>query len=252
MSELWICREQKAGRPFRIKAADVDVRTMEELCFYLYQSREFLDESVMGEELFAWLSEELELPRLAAALAEEQKQGKNALWCAYILLKESGMYAEEELAEIRALCLAMESKNEFELGKLRADRFLYYGKECSMTEESRKTGRVPCAEACIRSIREYERLIAQGEAGGCSRKLLGNIWHNLGVAHLGLFLFVEAAECFAKAYDLNQNDESLMAWQRANEAAGEQTDSECAVGEEPECGWDDYLSELKKMYRERG
>lgn len=260
MSELWICREQKARRPFRIKAAGVEVRTMEELCFYLYQSRELLDEAVMGEELFAWLAGELKLPRLAATLAEERKQGKNALWCAYFLLKESGMYAEEELAKIKELCLAMESKDAFELGKLRADRFLQ-------------------KKQYLRSIREYQRLTLLGEKDGCSRKLMGNVWHDLGVAYARLFLFGEAAECFAKAYELNRKDESFAAWQEVRKMAGEQeqmgkgeweepiavrsledgawaawnesqTEQESAVREEPECGWDDYLEELKTSYRE--
>lgn len=247
MSELWICREQKAGRPFRIKAAGVEVRTMEELCFYLYQSRELLDDSVMGEELYAWLAEELKLPRLAATLAEERKQGKNALWCACFLLKESGMYASEELAEINALCLAMENKDEFELGKLRADRLL-------------KT------KQYLRSIREYERLTVLGESRGCSGKLMGNVWHNLGVAHMKLFLFEKAVECFAKAYELNQSEESFVAWQTAGEAVGKLpggkagahtetiTQTACESSgqsmEEPDCGWDEYLAELKREYRE--
>ncbi len=247
MSELWICREQKAGRPFRIKAAGVEVKTMEELCFYLYQSRELLDESVMGEELFAWLSEELKLPRLAATLAEERKQGKNALWCACFLLKESGMYAGEELTEINELCLAMENKDEFELGKLRADRLL-------------KT------KQYLRSIREYERLTVLWESRSCSRKLMGNVWHNLGVAYRKLFLFERATECFAKAYELNQSDESFAAWQAASEVAGKLpggkaarqaetiAQAECEnsgqTAGEPEGGWDEYLEALKREYRE--
>ena len=253
MSELWICREQKAGWPFRIKAAGVEVRTIEELCFYLYQSRELLDDSVMGEELLTWLAEELKLPRLAATLAEERKQGKNALWCACFLLKESGMYAREELTEIEALCLAMENKDEFELGKLRADRIL-------------KT------KQYLRSIREYERLTALWESRNCSRKLIGNVWHNLGVAYGKLFLFERATECFAKAYELNQGEESFEAWQMAGEAAGKlpgekagepaetiaqaesitqaEYESSGQSAEEPEGGWDEYLEELKREYRE--
>ena len=235
MSELWICREQKASRPFRIKAAGVDVRTMEELCFYLYQSREFLDESVIGEELFTWLSEELALPRLAASLAEEQKQGKNALWCACFLLKESGMYSEKELADLKSLCLDMENKDEFELGKLRADRLF----------KNRKY---------LRSIREYERLIALSETSVCSGKLMGNIRHNLGTAYAQLFLFQEAAECFARAYALNQKEESFLSWQRA-EALAKEEGFEVARAEKSDyavedVGWDAYLSELKKTYRE--
>ncbi len=231
MSELWICREQEASRPFRIKAAGVDVGNLEELCFYLYQSRELLDEAVMGEELFAWLAVELKLPRLAASLAEEKKQGRNALWCAYFLLKESGMYSGEELAGVKSLCLAMENKDEFELGKLRGDRFLQNKKY-------------------LRGIREYEKLIALSEMAACSTKLLGNVWHNLGTAYAQLFLFGEAAECFAKAYERNQNDDSFLAWQRAEALAREDGSAWQESAARPEGGWDAYLEELKTAYRE--
>ena len=38
MSELWICREQVAKKPFRLEIPDVEIWTIEELCFYLFQS----------------------------------------------------------------------------------------------------------------------------------------------------------------------------------------------------------------------
>ena len=48
MSELWICREQTAGRPFYLETADMELWTIEELCFYLYQNMEHLDEEVQA------------------------------------------------------------------------------------------------------------------------------------------------------------------------------------------------------------
>ena len=83
MSELWICREQVAKRPLLLEMGELEIRTVEELCFYLYQNIEGLDAGIMGEKLFLWLSEELALPRLAASLRQEKELGKDEQWCAW-------------------------------------------------------------------------------------------------------------------------------------------------------------------------
>lgn len=118
-SELWICREQTARHPYHPDGTDLELWTIEELCFYLYQNMERLDDTVLDEPLFLWLSEELKLPRLSALLGQEKKREKNAFWCAWFLLKESGMYGEEELLEYKSFCLAMDNVDEFEGQKRR-------------------------------------------------------------------------------------------------------------------------------------
>ena len=258
MSELWICREQTAKKPFRPELTGVDIRTMEELCFYLYQNAEHLDEDVMNEVLLAWLGRELGLRELASRLGQELRQGRDELWCVWFLLKESGMYADTELTEIRSLCFALENKDEFERGKLKADRLLLNKKY-------------------LRSIREYQRLIEMA-GNSCRRDLEGDIWHNLGVAHAGLFLFPEAAEYFLKAYKKNLRRESLEAYEDAldmteaeeQEAEGQNVDTGvpvtiaadtstslqggeagliCADENLSNVEWQERLRELKEEYR---
>lgn len=217
MSDLWICREQTAKRPFLIEMDGTEIRTIEELCFYLYQSIEHLDESIIGEPLFAWLSGEIALPRLAATLRQEQERGRDALWCAWFLLQEVGMYSEEELEDIKSVCMALENKDEFERQKLKADRLLINKKY-------------------IRCIWEYEHLLHLCESNNRYLGLQGNIWHNKGVAHTRLFLFQEAAECFQRAYELNRCEESLKAYEKAIQLAEhpiEQVKRQIEQGEHP-------------------
>lgn len=196
MSDLWICREQTAKRPFLVEMDGTEIRTIEELCFYLYRSMEYLDESIMGEPLYTWLSEEIALPRLAATLRQEQERGRDVLWCAWFLMQEVGMYSEEELEDIKSACMALENKDEFERQKLKADRLLMNKKY-------------------IRCIQEYEHLLHLCESNDRYLGLQGDIWHNKGVAHTRLFLFQEAAECFQRAYERNRREESLKAYEKA-------------------------------------
>ncbi len=236
MSELWICREQTAKRPYYLEAADMELWTIEELCFYLYQNMERLDETVMGDKLYDWLSGELELPRLSESLRELRRQGRDALWCAWFLLKETGMYSDEELRDIKAYCLALENKDELERQKLKADRLLQNKKY-------------------LRCIREYERLLQMGEGKSQYRKLSGDVCHNLGVAYAGLFLFDEAAEWFGKAFERNQRAESAQAYEDARRMA----ESAQAYGKDSvltetampgnEELWEERLEELKAEYR---
>ena len=51
--------------------------------------------------------------------------------------------------------------------------------------------------------------------------LEGNIWHNLGTAYAGLFLFEDAAFCYQKAYEKNQNPVSMKQHKEAVELAKE-------------------------------
>ncbi len=248
MSELWICREQTARVPYRLEVPGVEITTIEELCYYLYHSMEYVDESVMEEPLFAWLSGELKLPRLAAGLREERGRGRSAFWCAWFLLKEAGMYTQEELSQFQALCLTLEQKDEGERQKLRADRML-------------ANGRLEAA------ILEYRRLLSR-ERGKENQELLGAVCHNMGVAYARLFLFQEAAEAFQQAYGYHQNTQSYEACREAlrllrepEQENGAEKRAENPEAEGAENGmesreddafpeWDVYLGQCRKEYRE--
>lgn len=237
MSDLWICREQTAKRPFLVEMDGTEIRTIEELCYYLYQSVEYLDESIIGEPLFAWLSEEIALPRLAAALHQEQERGRDALWCVWFLLQEVGMYSEEELMDIKSVCMALENKDEFERQKLKADRLLINKKY-------------------IRCIGEYDHLLHLCESNHQYLGLQGAIWHNKGVAHVRLFLFQEAAECFQRAYELNRHEESLKAYEKAIRLAehpAAETGEEILQGEamDEKMDWEKILYQLSEEYKKK-
>lgn len=232
MSELWICREQTAKSAFRTEYPEMELWNIEELCYYLYQNIEQIDEVIINENLFSWLEQELVLPRLSAELVQQLNQGRSALWCAWFILKEVGMYTEQELEEVRTYCLAMENKDAFECQKLKADRSLLNKKY-------------------LRSIQEYQRLLQIGANGRQSQHLLGDIWHNLGVAHARLFLFQEAAGYFAKAYELNRNEETLLAQQEAlNMIRGQQNLAVQATVPEY-TDWGRCLEKLREDYKKK-
>ena len=74
------------------------------------------------------------------------------------------------------------------LRKIKADRFL----------ENRKY---------ISSIAEYRKLLQSCETE--MPQMVGAVWHNLGTAYARLFLFEQAADCYARAYEKSSDKESL-------------------------------------------
>ena len=94
----------------------------------------------------------------------------------------------EEQKQIRNTLQEMEHKSAFECGKIKADRFL----------ENRKY---------VSSIAEYRKLLQSCETE--MPQMVGAVWHNLGTAYARLFLFEQAADCYARAYEKSSDKESL-------------------------------------------
>lgn len=245
MSELWICSGQTAQKPFRLEPSGAEISTVEELCFYLYQNINHLEEEILDESLLSWLDQELQWTKLADSLRRELRQGRDVLYCIWLLLREVGMYSGEELSEIREICFAMDQKDEFECRKLKADRLFHRQKY-------------------RRCIGEYRRLLESEDEKQPGQqhdpKLMGDILHNLGSAYAGLFLYQEAAECFQKAYEKNGRQESLQAYEDAVclkdqefRLPAEETESDS--GTQPESENQDLekrVQELKEEYRRNG
>lgn len=232
MSDLWICSEIRARKPFVPAVDKIKLYTIEELCFYLYQNVEHLDEEVMNDVLYQWLETELMQPKLASILRQEQAKGQDASWCVWVLLNEVGMYTSEEMEEIRQYCFVIKNLDGFERCKLKADRLFRNGKY-------------------TRSILEYRALLELMPEDEYEQ-LKGNVWHNLGVAYTRLFMFTEATRCFKIAYEKNGNEKSKQAYEEALYTPDTGVEIFQTFGmklKKKETDWKVALQDLQKEYR---
>ena len=62
---------------FYIESIDINIYTIEELCFYLWKNVSLLDESILNEKLCDWLEGELGMQRLAFHLREKLKDAES-------------------------------------------------------------------------------------------------------------------------------------------------------------------------------
>ena len=189
MGELIFCNQALAARPYFLEEASLNVYSLEELSYYIENYLWMLDRDFMCDELCDWLEEELGLTDVAKKLREMQEKGSTLSEFILYLLRQSGYCTGDSLKKIFAVLQEMDYKSEFECAKLRADRFL-------VTKKYRS------------AAGEYRRLLSMDEKNSL---LVGNVWHNLGTAYAGLFLFKEAAECYRQAYTYNENVKSRNA-----------------------------------------
>ena len=197
MGKIWICCGKTAGIPFFLEEQSLHLYSLEELCYYLYQNAEVIEESFFDEKLLEWLESELELTGLCEKLREGMAQEKSGFWCMGVILWESGYYTRQEVEKVRRMAEQMKQAKPEERKKLRADRML--------GEKKYK-----------RAVREYQQLLLQENP---DRVLESRIWHNLGTAYARQFLFARASECYEKAYTMGHMEESRQQYLFASACA---------------------------------
>ena len=72
-----LCLLPQAKKPYYIENIRMNIYSLEELCFYLYNNACLIDESLLNERLLDWLRDELGLTRLYRQLYDqlEKKDG---------------------------------------------------------------------------------------------------------------------------------------------------------------------------------
>lgn len=183
MGELLLCCREIASVPYYIESISLNVYSLEEICYYLKEYIDLVEVSFMDEELIRWIGEELKQQRLAEQLSELKAQGGKLIEFVNAIASGCNYCTPEELEVMAEKLAVFENKTEIECKKIRADRLL---------EKKRYQA----------GILAYQKLL---EYPGVSGAFAGDIYHNLGTAYAGMFLFEDAAECYGKAYQKNQN-----------------------------------------------
>ena len=97
MSGYILCQTKKADKPFFVESINTNIYSLEELCYFLYHNLYLVDSSVINENLCTWISEELDLPRLAAKLRPHLGKFASAEDVLYPVFKEINYLTYDEL-----------------------------------------------------------------------------------------------------------------------------------------------------------
>ena len=97
MSGYILCQTKKADKPFFVESINTNIYSLEELCYFLYHNLYLVDSSVINENLCIWISEELDLPRLAAKLRPHLGKFASAEDVLYPVFKEINYLTYDEM-----------------------------------------------------------------------------------------------------------------------------------------------------------
>ena len=202
MSGFILCKTKYADKPYCINNVAINIYSLEELCYYIYNNIYLVGEDLIEPGLIKFMEKELDEKSLADELRflVEQKAGLSEI--IMTILRSVDFYTDEEILALKKVIDQLDVQNVQERLKLRADNFLNNRRYRS-------------------ALRNYELVIYGKRDEGLTLEFYGDVWHNMGVAYAGMFAFKTAADCFRKAYGLNRDRESLREYLAAISLSGE-------------------------------
>lgn len=192
MAGLILCRSKYADRPYYISNMSINIYSLEELCYYIYNNIYLIGTDLFDEGLVAYIDKELGEKELAGQIEFLISQNAGLSELVMTVLRYVDYYSEEEIGELSEIIDELDTQNVSERLKARADNFLTNKRYSS-------------------AIHNYETIIYGKRDASLKDDFYGNVWHNMGVAYARMFAFYEAVQCFEHAYQLNRSDESAKA-----------------------------------------
>lgn len=189
MSNLMLCHEMAAERPYNVVGLGVNIYSAEELCYLIAQNAHTLDHDFMDERLCEFLDKQLKLTSLAGKLRELLHTKAGLSDFVITILNGIDYCDEDEIRNIKQILVESAGLSPARKHKSRGDNLLK-------------------ARKFARAIDEYlgtlEKIDADAEP-----ILYAAVLHNLASTYARLLLFEKAAEYYLDAYKLNMDEESL-------------------------------------------
>lgn len=183
MGEYRLCRGKTAKHPFYIESIDLNIYTIEELCFYFHQNLCLLDESILNEKLCVWMAEEIGMERLSRRLLSklEEQAGLGSL--VLPVFKETGYLSADEYRQMQEQIARLEIQPEDIRRKIRGDYLVNYGMHSG-------------------AIHVYQEILETRNGGRLGIQFYASVLNNMAAAYARMFLFREAAECLWQSYEM--------------------------------------------------
>jgi hypothetical protein len=190
MGKLIICNGKSAKQPYSFTLTNTKVYSIEELCYYIFNHIDSINEDIFTDSLVLWIKEELDLEKEAndlEGLIERKAPLKDMV---VSVLCSSDYYAEVDIKQLLQVMDEIGKLTPMEKKKKKADNYLKYSQY-------------------TKAVSEYEKLLNSPDAAKLNGIQYGDLLHNLALARLNTVGFLAASLTFKEAYKCNHNRESL-------------------------------------------
>lgn len=190
MGAVLICKQEQVKTPYYIESMGVRLYSMEELAYFLYQNIYLVDKRMLGMRLWDWIRTEIGNADLAERLKKGAEAGSSLQNMVLTILRAVDYYTQEELNELSAKLKVLNTYQEQERLKLRADEYFINGNYQA-------------------AVYEYEKILDIRQSDRLGVEFYAHVWNNLGVCCCRLFLFGRAAKAFRTSYQYQRDPDVL-------------------------------------------
>ena len=235
MGKVILCKDEPVKTPYYIESMGIRLYSMEELAFFLYENVYLADRQMLGERLWEWLRTEARNPELAEKLKKGAEAGSSIQNMILTILRSVDYYTQEELTELSSRMKVLNTYQEQERLKLRADEYFINGNY-------------------LAAIYEYEKILDIRQSDRLGVEFYAHVWNNLGVCHCRLFQFGRAAQAFRTSWQYQKDPDVLKEYVFAMRLGLSDEDFEEAMelqnirGEQLE----EYIEDYEKLLSEAG
>ncbi len=187
MSGLKLC-SQKAERPYHIEEMNLNIYSIEELAYYLYNNVYFINKDFFNARLTEYIKTDLLLPVVAEKLEKCIKFGSPYSEFILIIVRAADYYTDEEIKDLEYTLEKIGDKTVDERILLKAEYFM-------------KNKRYSCA------INLYKSII-NSKNTRITPDIMWQVWTNIGIIYIKRFDYSNAALKFEKAYSYKSDEKT--------------------------------------------
>ncbi len=225
-SQVILGTGRRAEKPYYMERFYVNLYSVEELCFLLVDRAELLDGEIIQRGMIRWLDEECGLGDLAHELdALINRKGSTAAYVGAVL-EYVALYPADVIERTEEIVRGNEGLSPYERQKAKADYLL---------GEKRYLAALQQYQTLAHTVPDHEKL------------LLAKLYHNMGVACAGMFLYGQAADWFRKAYETDGKREGLTMYLAALRMGQQEKAYIEYIAEHPE--YHDLSLEVERMVK---
>jgi len=185
MSGLIICSKQ-SNLPYYIKDIDINIYSIEELSYYLYNHVYLVDEDFFSESLINYIENVLDQKLIANGIRQAKTHKGGLVELISFVVKAASYYSERELAKLQKELDLLGNKSGIERLKAKGDILLSCKKYRNAFE-------------C------YKYILLKKRDQNLSSEFYGNIYNNLGIICANMFKYKDAGNYFRQGYKLSRS-----------------------------------------------